>query len=67
MMQCYPTAPPELLAVPVEHRLTAAVCLVSLAILLLSQAGKLRLRLGAYLERMRAPGMSTIKLFGTKL
>ena len=47
MMQFYPP-PPELLAVPVEHRLTAAVCLVSLTILLVSMARKLRLRLGAY-------------------
>ena len=65
LMQCYPT-PPLGLFVPAEHRLNAAVCLISLTVLLVSFGTRLRLRVGVYLERIWTSAPSTTKLFGTK-
>jgi hypothetical protein len=42
LLQCYPTPPPELF-VPAEHRLAAALCLVSLTVLLLRLLSRSRL------------------------
>jgi hypothetical protein len=65
LMQCYAPPPPGLF-VPAQHRLAAAVCLISLTVLLVSLATKLRLRVGVYLERIWTSAPSTTKLFGTE-